>query len=110
MIPWLSRPATRWMYADGGLQRHDQAHLVSDRITTDLPALARQVAQSAAEAPTIGSSNISKQDQAQVSDHIQRHLSNSRFDEFQRCGQSLTPLSTSSFKRHQLCADDHFRI
>jgi len=56
------------MYADGGLQRHDQAHLVNDRITTDLPALARQVAQSAAEAPTIGSGDIRNQHhQAQVS-------------------------------------------
>ncbi len=56
------------MYADGGLQRHDQAHLVSDRITTDLPALARQVAETAAQAPTIGSGDISTQHhQAQVS-------------------------------------------
>ena len=63
-----SRPAMRWMYADGGVQRHDQAHLVTDRITTDLPALARQVAQSAAEVPTISSGNITEEaHQAQVS-------------------------------------------
>ncbi len=37
------------MYADAGVQRYDGAHLVTDRITTDLPSLAREVAKSTAE-------------------------------------------------------------
>ena len=89
------------MYADAGVQRHDSAHLVNDRVTTELPSLARQVVRSAAEdACNSASAETVTGNQAQV---LPRNLANTCCRGVTICvGHALT-LSASQRGRRCWC-------